>query len=264
MQKPKLRRLFWDIETSPNVVLSWRVGRKLTIDQDNILTERAIICIGWKWEGEKQAHCLTWDNTQSDRDMLAAFLAVAAEADELVAHNGDRFDMGWFRTRCLFHGFKTLPDYKTIDTLAWSKRLFLFNSNKLDYIARFLGLGCKIKTEFGLWKEVVFGATPAIRSAALARMVRYCKHDVFLLEKVWDKLRHAAPVKTNKAVFEGKAAWACPHCGGSHVRKSKTRVSGTGAVKHQMLCTSCDSYYTLGSPKFVAYTKDTTAAPAQK
>ena len=32
-----IKRLFWDIETSPNVVLSWRIGYKINLDHDNIL-----------------------------------------------------------------------------------------------------------------------------------------------------------------------------------------------------------------------------------
>ena len=99
MNNRSIKRLFWDIETSPNVVLSWRVGYDLNIAQDNIIKERAIICIGYKWEGDKQAHVIHWDKNQCDKAMLKKFLEVAAEADEMVAHNGDKFDIKWFKTR---------------------------------------------------------------------------------------------------------------------------------------------------------------------
>ena len=113
----KIKRLFYDLETSPNVVLSWRVGYKLNIDQANIVKERAIICIGYKWEGDAKAQVLQWDANQCDKAMLVRFLAIANEADEMVAHNGDKFDLPWFRARCAYHGLQSMPSYKTVDTL---------------------------------------------------------------------------------------------------------------------------------------------------
>ncbi len=50
------RRLFFDIEVSPNIVFSWRAGYNLNIDPDNIIEERKIICVCWKWEGKDEVH----------------------------------------------------------------------------------------------------------------------------------------------------------------------------------------------------------------
>lgn len=161
------RRLFLDIETSPNVVYSWRVGRKITIDYENIVQERAIICIGYKWQG-KPVRCLTWDNGD-DKSMLEEFVPVLESADEIVAHFGDRFDVPWLRARAAHHGILISPYLKTIDTKAQSSRSFYFNSNRLDYLSQFLKLGKKIETDFKLWKDVVAG-----NERALARMVQYC------------------------------------------------------------------------------------------
>lgn len=249
MSEPrKFRRLFWDIETSPDVVFSWRTGFKLTIGPENILQERAIICIAWKWEGEETVHSLHWRRPGDDKAMLKAFFKVAHEADELVAHNGDRFDIGWFRTRCLKHGAIGFPHYKTVDTLQWARRLFYFNSNKLDYIARFLGIPSKFKTSFDLWKRVVAGD-----QLALADMVRYCEQDVRVLEQVWDKLRSAAGPKSHVGVAQGGAKWTCPHDGSTKVHLDKTRISPAGTVSYQMQCNECGRYYTIGAPAYKAY-----------
>jgi hypothetical protein len=53
-----VRRLFWDIETSPNVVLAFRAGYDVVINPDAVVAERKIICIGYKWEGEKKVTVL--------------------------------------------------------------------------------------------------------------------------------------------------------------------------------------------------------------
>ncbi len=85
------KRLYWDIETSPNIGMFWTAGWKLNIDYSNIIKERAIICICYKWEGQRKVHSLNWDGKQCDKKMLIEFVRVAKEADELVGHNGDKF-----------------------------------------------------------------------------------------------------------------------------------------------------------------------------
>ena len=66
----QIKRLFFDIETSPNIGLFWEAGYRKTISPDNIIKERAIICICYKWEHEEEVHSLTWDKNQNDKKML--------------------------------------------------------------------------------------------------------------------------------------------------------------------------------------------------
>ena len=91
-----MNRLFWDIETSPNIGFFWRPGYKVSLTHDNIIKERAIICICYKWEKEKKVHSLVWDKG-CDKQICKEFMEVMEMADEMVAHNGDRFDLKWFR-----------------------------------------------------------------------------------------------------------------------------------------------------------------------
>ena len=134
--KTTRRRLYFDIETSPNIGLFWSAGYKQTIDYSNIIQERAIICICYKWEDEKEVSYLTWDKKQCDKKMLQEFIKVANTADELIGHNGDKFDLAWIRTRSLLHKIDMFPTYKTVDTLKISRSKFRFNSNRLNYIAQ--------------------------------------------------------------------------------------------------------------------------------
>ena len=127
MQK---KRLFFDIETSPNIGLFWEAGFKKNIDAQSILKERAIICICYKWEGDKEIHSLTWNSQQCDKSMLSKFVKIANSAAELVGHNGDRFDLAWIRPRCAFHKIAMLPKYTTVDTLKVSRSKFKFNFNE--------------------------------------------------------------------------------------------------------------------------------------
>ncbi len=114
-----------------NAYLIYR--RKIIAAHDNIVKERAIICVCWKWEGEDEVHALTWDKNQDDKTLLKKFIKELNKADEIIGHNGDRFDIKWLRTRCIFHDIDMFPTYRTIDTLKYAKSSFYFNSNKLDY-----------------------------------------------------------------------------------------------------------------------------------
>lgn len=241
------RRLFFDIETSPNVVLSWRTGYELSIPHDNILEERAIICICWKWEGEKEVHSLNWDKRHCDKKMLKKFAQIINSSDEAIGHNSDRYDLKWIKTRCLYHRIPMYPSYVTLDTLKVARNQFLFNSNKLDYIAKFLGFGGKMDTGgFDLWKAVVLDRC----RKSLAKMVDYCKQDVVLLEKVYQELRTYAPHKFNYAVAYGGEKTDCPNCESEKTIVSKTRTTASGIIKKQLQCRDCGTYFTISNKAY--------------
>lgn len=237
--KTTRRRLYFDIETSPNIGLFWSAGYKQTIDYSNIIKERAIICICYKWEDEKEVYSLNWDKNQCDKKMLIEFIKIANQANELVGHNGDRFDLPWIRTRCLFHGIDMFPTYQTIDTLKISRNKFRFNSNRLNYIAQYLGIGQKIKTEFNLWKDIVLRKD----KDAMDKMVKYCKKDVQLLEKVHKFLNNHTLAKTHYGVIYGQDRGTCPECGSDelHIRMRRTTASGLKKIQYQ--CQTCGKYH---------------------
>jgi DNA polymerase elongation subunit (family B) len=106
---PPLRRLFFDIETSPNVGFFWRPGHRISLSHENIIHERQIITVAWKWQGQKTVHHLAWDKDQNDKTLVTRFLKQMERADEIVAHFGDGFDIPWMRARALINGFRTLP-----------------------------------------------------------------------------------------------------------------------------------------------------------
>ena len=234
-------------------MLSWRVGYRINIDYDNIVKERAIICAAWKWAGDTKVRAEVWNDQQDDKVVLEAFLEDAHMADEIVGHNGDKFDLPWVKTRCLYHGLQTFPRYKTIDTLQWARRNFYFNSNRLDYLGKYLGCGGKIKTEFGLWKDVVLNND----REKLTQMVRYNKRDVVRLEQVYDKLAGHVSPKTHVGVLNGHEKWTCAYCGSEDVIVNKTRrVTAAGTIQKQMLCRGCGRYYSISSKSHVEYLQD--------
>jgi predicted RNA-binding Zn-ribbon protein involved in translation (DUF1610 family) len=173
--------------------------------------------------------------------MLIEFGKVVEEADELVAHNGDKFDMKWFNTRHLFHKLEPIPESKTVDTCVIARRRFYFNSNRLDYIAKYLGYDGKTKTDKSWWTNILFNHC----RKSMRNMVRYCKKDVKLLEEVYNRLAPYHNPKSHVGVMTGGEKWSCPRCGSDDVIKSKTRTTAKGTVQHQMKCKSCGGYHSV-------------------
>lgn len=233
-----IKRLYIDLEVSPNIMLSWRAGYKINLQPDSIIQERAIICVCYKWEGDKQVSSMTWDKG-NDKALVTKFAKILMQADEVVAHNGDRFDVKWFRTRCIFHGIDCPPEIKTIDTLKLAKSGFLFNSNKLDYIGEFLGLGNKIKTNYSLWKDILLFNSPK----AMKEMVTYCKRDIELLEQVYFKLKNYTKHKSHSAVLAGGDKIDCPECESTHTHIRGYSISAAGVQKTRCQCQDCGKYF---------------------
>jgi hypothetical protein len=244
-----IKRLFADIETLPDQVLAFSAGYNQTINHDAIFKERCIICIGYKWEGDKKARVLRFDKNQCDKKMLEEFIAIANEADEIVGHYGNHFDFPWIRTRALFHGLPPIPVWKTVDTKAMASKYFYFNSNKLDYISEFLGHGRKLRTEFSLWKKIALHND----QPSIDYMCKYCAIDVDRLEKVYRDMAAFIPAKTHVGVVLGGEKWWCPKDGSKNVKVSKTRVTASGTVQYQMQCLDCGSFYTISTTEHGKY-----------
>jgi len=226
------RILIYDIETSPNEGWFWRAGYKLNIDANQITKERAIICLSYKWLGEDEVYNLAWDQDQNDKFLVEQFINVLNEADLIVAHNGDNFDIKWLKTRALFHRlhYNMLPKYNQFDTLKVAKSKLYCNSNRLDYIAKLLGFGGKIRTRYNLWEDVCRHND----RNALQEMLDYCDEDVVQLEHVYKELRYLDNPRLHAGVLQGKTKQTSPISGGVNIEHVKAVTTNRGTVKHVM------------------------------
>lgn len=231
----EIKTLFLDIETSPNIVLSWRTGFKINLSHDNIIQERAIICVSYKWAGEKEVHTIKWDKNQCDKKLLKGISKVIAEADEIVAHNGDKYDIKFINGRLAFHNLPPLGEIFTTDTLKQSRKAFYLNSQKLDYLGDYFQLGRKKETGgFGLWKSILMENC----EKSMKKMVKYCEQDVKLLEKVYNQvLRYAPRIRRGRAI--GNGIHSCPCCGEDNSAKKGTRLMTSGMRYQRRQCKEC-------------------------
>lgn len=181
-KNPKL--LFFDLEVSPNTVFSWNVGRKISIGPENIIDERKILCVCWKFEGNDKIYSLEW-NKGCDKELVKKFADIFNSSDIIIGQNSDNFDIKWLRTRCLIHNIPLKHTVNSMDTLKMARQYFRFNSNRLDYLSKFIGNEGKTETGFGLWRDIVLKND----KKAMNTMVSYCKNDIKILEQVYNTIK---------------------------------------------------------------------------
>ena len=227
------KRLFYDIETSFCQGHFWRPGYNQTVLPSQILKQAQIICISWKWEGEDKIHNVNWGLAkQCDKALLKRFIKELDKADEIVAHNGDRFDIKWIRTRALFHGLSMRNHYNSIDTLKLCKSYLKLPSNTLAEACKYFGLVQK-KDPGGMqtWIDIIFNKD----KKAMKNMIDYCDGDIASLESLYVKLKPYVKHKVNYAVLRGHEKFHCPECS-RLATHNKNYTTAAGTQQHYMRC----------------------------
>lgn len=240
MEKPRV--LVYDIETSLQPVAVFQLANQDWINPDNILAERHLVSVCWKWLGEKKVYSLSLlddpkrfsKDAHDDKFICVEFKKVLEEADYIIAHNGDSFDFKYLKTRMMFHGLPALPPVPSIDTYKVAKSQFNLNSNSLDYLGGFLGLGHKKATPKGLWLDVLRGDRKAIQV-----MTDYNVRDVTLLEDVFKKLVPYIPNHISRELFNGTG---CPRCGSAKIQ-SRGVHRAISKVYQRFCCSSCGGWF---------------------
>lgn len=242
MNNNKLKILLFDLETAPMLAYVWRPTDDY-VQSERLINDTWVMCWAAKWADSTKTMTglVTPDEAiaQDDSRIVKDLAELMREADILVAHNGDRFDIPKINTRLLLMGLDPLGPVQSIDTLTLAKKNFDLPYNKLDYLAEMFGFGNKIKTGFQLWKDCYHG-----EEKALKQMSKYNVKDVDLLEKVFNRLKPY--VKNLKRLYEPESAgeFACPFCGSNDL--AKRGVYRTQSSTFQRYCCGlCGKYSRL-------------------
>jgi len=243
--------LIYDIETAPMIVYTWRLKTDY-ISPKHVINDIFIISWAAKWLGDNEimSDVVTPAETKrrSDKRVVKSFLDLLNEADIVVAHNGDRFDMSILKTRFLENGFNPPLPFRSIDTLKSTRRVFGFTSNTLDYLTNKLNIGKKIETNFQLWVDCSNGI-----KTALDEMVTYNRMDVEILEDWYMKIRNWIPNHPNMNMYsDDKNSVRCPVCSGEIEILNKVVTTKANSWKTYR-CKSCGS---TGRTKLNAMTKE--------
>ncbi|MBT6047939.1 MAG: hypothetical protein HOG49_14110, partial [Candidatus Scalindua sp.] len=185
-----MKVLLFDIETTPMEVFVWQLNSKSNnyISHGNIIEDWNILSWSAKWlyDSKVMSDIQTprEAKNRNDKRISQSIWNILDEADIIIAHNGDRFDIKKLNTRFFMNGLNPPSPYQSIDTLRVAKRSFAFSSNRLDYLGQIMTNKGKLETNFQLWKDCLKGD-----KSQLDRMLAYNEEDVRLLEEVYVQLR---------------------------------------------------------------------------
>lgn len=233
----KSKILLLDIETLPNLGFTWSRWETNVIAFEK---ESCIATFAAKWlDGKVFARALPdyrgyKSGSYDDLKICQELHKLLDEADIVIAHNGNSFDIKVINARFLFHKLPPPAPFKTVDTKLAIKKVARFNSHKLDDLGKLLGEGKKVKTDFDLWLGCINGD-----KTSWNKMVKYNKQDVILLEKIYLRILPWITTHPNVTLFDPKAA--CPKCGGRDIQWRGFQVSATRKYK-RFQCKSCGGW----------------------
>lgn len=229
-----MKVLLLDIETSPNLGYFWSIWEQ-NIPLANVQATSTVLCWSAKWLGDDKVMFDSINESGSKR-MLKRMHKLLDEADVVVHFNGKRFDIPTLNREFLLAGMPPPAPYKQVDLFDVVKNKFRFLSNKLNFVAKQLGIGEKEKHRgIQLWIDCL-----AKKPDAWEEMKRYNMQDVILLEKAYLRLLPWITNHPNRAHYD-KAA-VCPNCGEDHKQRRGYDKRG-GKVYQRFACTNCGTWF---------------------
>lgn len=206
--------------------------------------EGVILMWAAKWYGKKKMMYMQnkgfsggtrmVNGNKKEKECLAGLWELMDEADIIVGHNGDRFDIPMMNGYFIRNGFTPPSTSRSVDTLKIARNRFKFMSNRLDHLGKTLGLGRKVThTGFKLWLGCMAGD-----KKDWATMTRYNIQDVMLLEKIYKKFLPWIKNHPNIGVYLDLSRPVCRNCGSHHIVKKGIEHTN-GGVYQRFKCNKC-------------------------
>jgi len=260
-----MKKLYIDIETAPSLGYVWSSWKTNVIGyQQSKLDDLSggrhgyMLCFTYMWEGQKTVRSVSqpdFDLYKRDRfddsEVVKAALDLLDEADVVVGHNVDAFDIPLIKAFALKAGLPAPSPFRTIDTLKMARQTFRFKSNSLKNLADELGLPAKHDPGgFSTWLGCMDGDPKAWKT-----MIKYAKRDTELLPILWDRMKPYAKGNLSHNYADIKS---CPSCGlaGQMMKRGKRY---TATMEYQQYCCSGCGVFSrsrvsvkLDRPEFVA------------
>lgn len=243
-----MKILLFDIETSYMLGKVWGLHKGNEVRSMSMIKRNwSVLCWCAKWLDNNRFIVSSLpddpkykENYLDDKMIMQKLWELMDEADVIIAHNANAFDVKKANTRFLIHGMTPPSPYKVIDTLLIARRYFKFPSNKLDDLGNFLGVGRKIPTGgIDLWDDCEAGDPKAWK-----KMIKYCKQDVLLLERVYLKLLPYITNHPNQNYYNIENKHNCPKCNSDNTHRRGYLYLASGK-KQRMKCNNCGGWSTL-------------------
>lgn len=257
--------LLLDIETTPEISYTW--GRwKQFISQGQVIEHPYVLTWAARWLGSdvtmsrKLTDYPSWANsTRDDKDLVTDLWALMDEADYIVAHNGDKFDIPWITSRAIFHGLPPISPTKYIDTLKAAKKLIRVPSYSLEALCVYYGLTPKQDNEgFSLWRRCIEGDADAF-----VDMETYNVGDIDSLQDLYLRLRPYMKEHPNGALYYPDSERRCGRCGSTGMELIEAQAHTSISTFDVYRCTGCGTHHRARKNKRTKDQMETTMMAVQ-
>lgn len=233
--------LLLDIETAPIRAYVWGIWNQ-NIGINQIQTDW--FCLTWsaKWLFEDKIYSGKISpkevKKEDDSRIIKGIWELVNQADVIIAHNGEKFDMPKLNSRFIINNLPPPLPYQQIDTLKHIRRQFAFTSNKLDYVNKLLNLERKTDTNgFELWERCMKGEQDAID-----KMCDYNINDVRILEETYLHIRAWIKPHPNIGLhILDENQHRCPSCGSADLQVQGKHYYTQVNSYELFRCNNCNS-----------------------
>ena len=130
--------LLLDIETAPNIAYVWGAWKQ-NVGQKQWVQKGHIMSIAWKWLNDDGIYYIE-NRKSNDKKLVTKVYELLDEADIVVAHNGQKFDLPVIIGRGVVHGLKPPSPYYVVDTLLTARKELRLVANSLANLCEELDL----------------------------------------------------------------------------------------------------------------------------
>lgn len=229
--------LFLDIETSAMLVRTYGLFDQ-NIPVQNIVEDWSVLSYCAQFHNDETVYYLDQRyalHYTDDRQLVEGIHGLIEQADIIIAHNVS-FDWKKLNAKFIHYDLKPLHP-RTLCTLKMARKLAKFSSNKLEYIAKYLGVTPKeqhAKFPGGkLWEECLKG-----NFEAWAECEIYNRGDVKTLIQIFWKLAKFDN-SINFSIYEHRNVCIC---GSTQFVRDGYKVTNSGK-KMRFRCSDCGKVY---------------------
>lgn len=253
-KKPKI--LYLDIENSRMIVEfpTYSLKDNNYIHPKYIKQDWYITCAAWGWLDNsakkiKGIKCVAGSDFPAfkkdftnDLGVVKALHKVIQEADLIVGHNSDSFDIKKINYKFIKHGLEPIDLCPTVDTLKAARRYAKSSSNSLFFLAKEFGVTMKIALAPGIMHKADEGCVKSLK-----KLVDYNKGDIKAGAELYFKLLPYIKNHPNlnrvigiQRASNAKGINNCGSCGSHKIIKNGYRATSSGR-KQRYICQDCGS-----------------------
>lgn len=247
---PKI--LYIDIENS-RMVVEFETYSLYNIDNihpRHIKHDWYITCAAWAWLDNKKQKVGKVETVavndfpsfkkdfRDDRQVVKKLHKVLSQADLIIGHNSDSFDIKKINYKFIKYGLPSIDLPPTVDTLKAARKYTRSSSNKLYYLAKEFGVSMKID----LPSSVMWAADNGCEKS-LKKLVHYNKGDIRAGSELYFKMLPYIKNHPHISKITGthsKDVLQCQNCGSKKMQSKGIRATKTGRYRYYR-CKQCGS-----------------------